>query len=153
METIAGLLSDVPLFAGLEPAQLDLVAGCGSNVGFEEGEYLFREGSDADTFFLLRHGSVALELFTPPRGSLTIETLEAGEVVGWSWLFAPYRWHFDARAMSLVRATAFDGVCLRTKCDDDPALGYALLSRFASVMIDRLQMTRIRLLDVYGRRG
>jgi len=153
METIAELLSDVPLFAGLEPAQLDLVAGCGSNVGFEEGEYLFREGGHADTFFLLRHGSVALELFTPPRGSLTIETLEAGEVVGWSWLFAPYSWHFDARATSLVRATAFDGVCLRGKCDDDPALGYALLSRFASVMIDRLQMTRIRLLDVYGRRG
>jgi len=153
MEKIAGVLSSAALFAGLEPGQVDLIAGCGSNVGFEEGEYLFREGDHADTFFLLRRGAVALELFTPPRGSLTIETLEAGEVVGWSWLFPPYRWHFDARATSLVRATAFDGVCLRTKCDEDPALGYALLSRFAGVMVERLQMTRLRLLDIYGRRG
>jgi CRP-like cAMP-binding protein len=153
METIAGILGDVALFDGLEPAQLELIAGCGSNVGFEEGEYLFREGDHAETFFLIRHGAVALELFAPPRGSLTIETLEAGEVVGWSWLFAPYTWHFDARATSLVRATAFDGVCLRTKCEDDPSLGYALMSRFARVMIERLQMTRLRLLDVYGRRG
>ena len=151
METIAEILAGVPLFEGLEPEQLELIAGCGSNVGFDEGDYLFREGDHADTFFLLRHGAVALELFTPPRGSLTIETLEAGEVVGWSWLFAPYSWHFDARAGSLVRATAFDGACLRTKCENDPALGYALMSRFARVMIGRLQMTRLRLLDVYGR--
>jgi CRP-like cAMP-binding protein len=153
METIADTLSDAPLFTGLEPTQLELIAGCGSHVGFDEGGYLFHEGDHADTFFLLRQGSVALELFTPPRGSLTIETLEAGEVVGWSWLFAPYTWHFDARAISPVRATAFNGACLRTKCDDDPALGYTLLSRFASVMIERLQMTRLRLLDIYGRRS
>lgn len=153
METIAGILADVELFDGLEPAQLELIAGCGSNVRFEEGDYLFREGDHADTFFLIRHGAVALELFTPPRGSLVIETLGTDEVVGWSWLFAPYTWHFDARATALVRGTAFDGVCLRTKCENDPALGYALMSRFARVMIARLQMTRLRLLDVYGRRG
>ena len=79
-----------------------------------------------------------------------IETIEAGEVVGWSWLFPPYRWHFDARALTPIRATAFDGACLRGKCDDDPALGYDLMSRFAQVMIERLQWTRLRLLDVYG---
>jgi CRP/FNR family transcriptional regulator, cyclic AMP receptor protein len=79
-----------------------------------------------------------------------IETIDAGEVVGWSWLFAPYRWHFDARAGSLVRATSFDGVCLRAKCESDPKLGYELMSRFAQVMIRRLQWTRLRLLDVYG---
>ncbi len=71
----------------------------------------------------------------PTRGAVVIETLEAGEVVGWSWLFAPYRWHFDARALSLVRATSFDGACLRGKAESDPKLGYALMSRFAQVMI------------------
>ena len=117
---------------------------------FAEGEVLFREGDRADMFWVVRHGSVALETFVPARGAITIETLEAGEVVGWSWLFAPYRWHFDARALSLVRATAFDGACLRGKCEDDPRLGYELMSRFAQVVIERLQWTRLRLLDVYG---
>ncbi len=79
-----------------------------------------------------------------------IETIEAGEVIGWSWLFPPYRWHFDARALAPVRATRFDGACLRGKCEADPALGYDLMSRFAQVLIERLQWTRLRLLDVYG---
>jgi CRP-like cAMP-binding protein len=153
METIDAVLRDVPVFAGLAPEQLGLIAGCGSNVRFAEGEVLFREGDPADTFYVLRHGSVALETFVPARGAITIETLEAGEVVGWSWLFRPYRWHFDARALSLVRATAFDGACLRGKCEDDPRLGYELMSRFAQVLIERLQWTRLRLLDVYGDGG
>ena len=142
METIETILHDVPLFEGLTPAELELIAGCGSNVRFREGELLFRDGDEADTFYVLRHGSVALETFVPARGPVTIETLEAGEVVGWSWLFPPYRWHFDARALSLVRATSFDGACLRGKCESDPRLGYDLMSRFAQVVIERLQWTR-----------
>jgi hypothetical protein len=81
---------------------------------------------------------------------MTVETIEAGEILGWSWLFPPYRSHFDARALSSVRATAFDGACLRGKCEDDPALGYDLVKRFAQVFTERLQWTRLRLLDVYG---
>ena len=150
METIETLLRDVPLFQGLSPDELELIAGCGSNVRFNEGELLFRDGDPASSFLVLRHGSVALETFVPARGPVTIETLEAGEVVGWSWLFPPYRWHFDARALSLVRATSFDGVCLRGKIESDPKLGYDLMSRFAQVLIERLQWTRLRLLDVYG---
>ena len=150
METIEMLLHEVPLFACLEPGQLELIAGCGSNVHFDTDQVLFREGDPADTFYVVRHGSVALETFVPSRGGVTIETLEAGEVLGWSWLFEPYRWHFDARALSPLRATAFDAACLRGKCDDDPKLGYALMSRFAGVLIERLQWTRLRLLDIYG---
>jgi CRP-like cAMP-binding protein len=150
METIETVLREVPLFQGLTPAALELIAGCGSNVRFLEGETLFRQGDPADTFLVLRHGSITLETFVPTRGAVTIETLEAGEVVGWSWLFPPYRWHFDARATSLVRATSFDGACLRGKCEADPKLGYDLMSRFAQVVIERLQWTRLRLLDVYG---
>ena len=150
METIEAILQDVPLFEGLSQAELELVAGCGSNVRFRQGDLLFRDGDPADTFYVLRHGTVALETFVPARGSVTIETLDAGEVVGWSWLFPPYRWHFDARAVSLVRATSFDGSCLRAKCEQDAQLGYDLMSRFAQVIVERLQWTRIRLLDVYG---
>jgi CRP-like cAMP-binding protein len=111
---------------------------------------LFREGEPADIFYLLRRGRVALELHAPERGGLVIDTIEPDEVVGWSWLFPPYRWHFDARAASEVRAVAFDGACLRGKCDDDKELGYELMKRFGQVMIDRMQHARVRLLDVYG---
>jgi CRP/FNR family transcriptional regulator, cyclic AMP receptor protein len=144
------LLADVALFDGLSPDQLALLAGCAGNVHFSAGEHLFRQGDPADSFFVVRHGSVALETFVPARGSILIETIEAGEVIGWSWLFAPYRWHLDARALSPVRATGFDGACLREKCAEDPVLGYELMTRFAQVLIERLQATRLRLLDVYG---
>jgi CRP/FNR family transcriptional regulator, cyclic AMP receptor protein len=150
METIETVLRDVPLFAGLGSDELETVAGCGSNVRFRLDETLFRDRDEANTFYVIRQGSVALEMFVPTRGAVTIETLEAGDVLGWSWLFPPYRWHFDARALSLVRATTFDGACLRAKCEADPKLGYDLMSRFAQVAIQRLQWTRLRLLDVYG---
>ncbi len=150
METIETLLRASPVFEELEDDRLALVAGCASNVHFDQGAVIFREGEQADTFYLIRHGSVALEMFVPARGSAVIETIEAGDVVGWSWLFPPYRWHFDARVLTPVRATSFDGACLRGKCDDDPALGYDLMSRFAQVLIERLQWTRLRLLDIYG---
>jgi len=93
---------------------------------------------------------VALDMFVPARGPVTIETVDPGEVIGWSWLFSPYRWHFDAKALGVVRATVFDAGCLRDKCARDTAFGYDLMGRFAQVMIERLQWTRLRLLDVYG---
>jgi CRP-like cAMP-binding protein len=147
------LLRDAPCFDGLRPESAELIAGCASNVHFDAGALIFREGEQADAFYLLRHGSVALETHSPARGPVVIETIEAGDVLGWSWLFPPYRWHFDARARTAVRATAFDGECLRGKCAADPVLGYELVSRFAQTLIQRLQWTRLRLLDVYGHAG
>jgi CRP-like cAMP-binding protein len=151
VETIDVLLKDIPFFAGLSQEHLELIAGCGANEHYEPNELLFREGDEANTFYCVRHGSVALEMFVPTRGSVTIETLAEGEVVGWSWLFEPYRWHFDARALEVTRVTMFDGACLRGKCQADPAFGYELMSRFAQILIERLQWTRLRLLDLYGR--
>jgi CRP/FNR family cyclic AMP-dependent transcriptional regulator len=150
MQTIDTLLQDVPIFHGMSQEALELLAGCASNTRFADGEVLFREGDEADTFYVIRHGRVALEIFVPARGAVTIETIDPGEVIGWSWLFAPYRWHFDAKALGLVRATVFDAACLREKCQQDTAFGYDLMSRFAQVMIERLQWTRLRLLDLYG---
>jgi CRP/FNR family cyclic AMP-dependent transcriptional regulator len=140
VETLDELIAHAPVFAGLGSEDLTLIAGCAQNVGFDDGELLFREGEPADTFYVVRRGRVSLELHTPERGGL----------VGWSWLFEPYVWHFDARAAGPLRAIAFDGACLRGKCDDDKELGYELMKRFAQVMIDRLQHARVRLLDVYG---
>jgi CRP/FNR family cyclic AMP-dependent transcriptional regulator len=144
------ILAQVPFFEGMAEDEIALIAGCGRNVHFDAGETIFRQGDAADTFFVVRHGTVAVGNFVPPRGELVVETLESGDLLGWSWLFPPYRSHFDARALSPVRATQFDGACLRDKCAADPALGYDLMSRFAQVLIERLQWTRLRLLDIYG---
>lgn len=150
IRSIPDLLTDSDVFSGLAGDDLDLIAGCGTNVRFEPGEPLGREGEKADIFYLVREGKVALEVSVPDAGALVIETLGPGDVVGWSWLFPPYRWTFDARAVEAIRAVALDGACLRGKCDQDQRLGYQLMQRFARVMRERLQATRLQLLDVYG---
>jgi hypothetical protein len=93
---------------------------------------------------------VAIEVQAPGRGPLVIETVGPGAVVGWSWLFPPYSWRFDARAMDPVGAIALNATGLRHKAEQDPVAGYALMARVAGVLLDRLQSTRVRLLDVYG---
>jgi CRP/FNR family transcriptional regulator, cyclic AMP receptor protein len=150
VKTLDALVAESPVFAGLDQTYLELIAGCGRNSGFEAGQYLFREGDQADTFYLVRNGRVKLEILVAGRGALTVETVDAGDVVGWSWLFSPFRWHFDARALDEVRAIAFDGACLRRKCEQDHTFGYELLSRFSPVMLERLQATQMQLIDVYG---
>ncbi len=148
MKTIADLLAEVPIFVGLSEEHRELIGGCGRNVVFDQGGYIFREGDPANTFYAIRSGGVALELATP--GTLVIETLHPGDVLGWSWLFPPYRTRYDARAMEDVHAIAFDGACLRGKCDSDHDLGYELMKRFAQIITTRLQATRLQLLDLYG---
>ena len=150
MQTLDELIAASPVFAGLRAAQLDLIAGCAINEHFAAGTYLFREGEAADRFYLIREGAIALEVDVPGRGRRVLETLGQGEVVGWSWLFEPYRWHFDGRTVQPTRVIGFDGACLRGKCDSDHELGYELMRRFAASMVERLQATRLQLLDVYG---
>ncbi len=150
MRTIEDLIAASPVLSGLSPGQLELIAGCGTNERFAAGEPLFREGEPAEHLYLIRSGTVALETEAPGRGALVIETLHDGDLVGWSWLFEPYRWQFDARATVPTATVTFDGVCLRGKCDADHELGYELMGRFATLLVDRLQATRLQLLDVYG---
>jgi CRP-like cAMP-binding protein len=150
MHTLEPSLARHPFFKDLAPRYLQLVVCCATNVRFKAGALLFREGEEANQFYLIRHGKVALQVCSPQSGPLTIETIAAGEVLGWSWLFPPYRWHFDAQALELVRAIAFDGQCLRARCEEDHDLGYDLMQRFAQVMVQRLQATRLQLLDLYG---
>ena len=150
METLEELLGRHPFFAGLGADAMRLIAGCASNVQFHAGEFIFGEGEPASRFYVIRHGRVALQVHSPARGPLVIDTMDEGEVLGWSWLVPPYRYFGDARALTAVTATALDGGCLRGKCEADPELGYQLLKRVTTVMYQRLQSSRIRLLDLYG---
>lgn len=150
MRTIEEYLPDHPFFSGLEPNDLALLAGCATNVSIAAGEYLFREGEPANQFFVVRRGLVALEVHGPAAGTMTVDTAEAGDVVGWSWLVPPYNWLFDARAVEPTGAVAFDGACLRGKCEQDPRLGYELMKVVTHVMLSRLTAARVRLLNLYG---
>ncbi|MGD0204832.1 MAG: cyclic nucleotide-binding domain-containing protein [Dehalococcoidia bacterium] len=150
METLERILAEHPFFKGLEEPYLQLLVGCASNVRFNAGEVVFREGEQANQFYLIRQGKVAVETFAPGRGPIIVQTLKEGEVVGWSWLVAPYRWRFDGRAIELTRAIALDGECLRGKCEEDHNLGYELMKRVSHVMEKLVEATRLQLLDVYG---
>ena len=138
------------VFAGLSPHHLDVVASCSIARHVAAGEHLFLEGEPADGFVLIRSGAIALELGAPGRHAIVIETLHDGEIVGWSWLFPPHRWHFDGRAIEPTDVLAFDGTFLREACESDHELGYELINGFAGCMLQRLQATRIRLMDVSG---
>jgi CRP-like cAMP-binding protein len=148
--TLEPIIREHPFFQGLEDRYIQLITGCASNVRFEGNQVVFREGEEANQFYLLREGLISLEISAPPRGFVTVETIREGEVLGWSWLFPPYRWRFSARTLQPTRAVAFDGKCLRAKCDQDHDLGYELFNRFSQVVTERLQATRMQLLDLYG---
>ncbi|MBL8162767.1 MAG: cyclic nucleotide-binding domain-containing protein [Anaerolineae bacterium] len=149
MKTLEPILAKHPFFAGLQPHYLELVTGCASNMHFKAGETIFQEGDEAKQFFIIREGTLRLQVFAPGQGEISIQTLESGDVVGWSWLFPPHRWHFTGRATSALRVIALDGQCLYTKCEQDHGLGYEFLKRFSHIMMDRLQATRLQLLDLY----
>jgi CRP/FNR family cyclic AMP-dependent transcriptional regulator len=148
--TVAARLSAQPFFAVLTEAERGALAEDGTVVAFAAGERPFDEGGVADTFWLIERGSVALDMRVPGRGDQIVETLGPGTVLGWSWLHPPYRWHFGAVARVETEAMAFDAASVRRRCDADPAFGYAMLRAFTPVITERLQATRIRLLDLYA---
>ena len=119
-------------------------------VVFGPGERIFAEGGVADRFWLVERGSIALDQRVPGRGDQVVETLTGAFVLGWSWIAPPYRWHFGAVSRVPTTAIEFDAKLVRRRCDADPALGYAVLSSLAPVIIQRLQATRFRMLDLYA---
>ncbi len=150
METLEPILSKHPFFKGLDKAYLELVTGCAKNVRFDAGQFIFRQHEDADVFYIIRQGKVALELSPPGRAPVTLQTINEEEILGWAWLVPPYHWRCDAQALELTRAIAFDGKCLRNKCMEDHSLGFELLNRLLPVIGKRMEATQLQLMDVYG---
>ena len=150
VESLETIIAGHSFFSGLEERYLQSLTGCATNLRFDAGAYLFREGETTDHFYLIRQGKVAIEISAPPRKPIIVQSLSDGDVLGWSWLVPPYQWRFHARAVEPVRAIALDGKCLRARCEEDHDLGYELLKRFAQVIAQRLEATRFQLLDVYA---
>ena len=118
------------------------MAGCGQ-LGVWSQARRWREGDPAERFFVVRAGRVGLEIASP-TGPLVVETLESGDIVGWSWIFPPHRWVYDVDVLERAHLVVIDASCLREKCDADPAFGYRVMKRFAQVVAERLAATRLQ---------
>ncbi|MFK4145368.1 cyclic nucleotide-binding domain-containing protein [Streptomyces sp. NPDC004065] len=147
------MTSTTTLAAALPAEHRERLMGLAREVSFDIGTRLFEEGRHADRFWIIRTGTVALDLRVPGRRSPVIETLGHGELVGWSWHFPPYVWQLGAEAMSPVRAWEFDADTVRTLCDQDPEFGRAVAVWVGRVVAHRLHSARVRLLDLYAPYG
>ncbi|MEP6810507.1 MAG: cyclic nucleotide-binding domain-containing protein [Chthoniobacterales bacterium] len=136
-----------PFLIGLDEHHVRLLADCAVRVTFEADQIVFREGETANRFYLIERGEVVLESTTPTGEAIAIDRIGDGDLLGWSWLFAPHVWRFTARAVQPTTAIFFYGTVLREYCEKDHSLGYELLKRMSEVMTRRLQSARGKLLE------
>ena len=149
-EKIEADLKKHPFFKGLLAKYIKEILPCASEVVFKTGEMVFREGEKADTFYILINGKIAVETAASPRGSITIQTISGGDVLGWSWLIPPHEWRFSARVIESIQGIALDAKSLRVKCEKDYKFGYELLMRSAHVLATRLEHARNQLMEQSG---
>ncbi len=149
MRAVESMLAEHPFVEGLSPAHLEILKSGAAIARFDEGEFIFREHETARHFYLIVEGCVALKIHVPQTGPIPIQTLAPGQALGWSWLVPPYKWHFDARAFTPVKALTFDAATLRRAFEETPELGYQMFLRINRALAERLQATRLQLLDVY----
>jgi|SRR5215469_14222291 len=150
IEVNAAALATHSFLHGISADQLDMLAKGARDVSFPARHRLFEDGGHATRFWLIRSGHVALDLHVPGEGPVVIETIGMGELLGWSWLFPPYKWAFGAVAATAVEAFEFDAAVVRDCCAADPGLGYEFNQRIIQVLAKRLQATRIRMIARSG---
>jgi CRP/FNR family transcriptional regulator, cyclic AMP receptor protein len=136
-----------PFLKGMSPHHLALLALSAMPTEFDAGQIIFRAGDPANGFYLIETGTVALEGGLNDREPVVIDTVCAGEPLGWSWLFSPYLWQFDARATESCTAICLSGIMLRQHRDEDLTLSHELFKRMSEVMVRRLQAARGKLIS------
>jgi CRP/FNR family cyclic AMP-dependent transcriptional regulator len=148
-DTIMKLLHEAitkhPFFEGMKPQHFAVLASGAKAATFEAGDLIFREGEPANQFFLIESGHVALEVHEPANGTIRVQTLGPGEVLGWSWLFPPFVWHFQARAVDSVKVVVLSGAHLLAAAERDHEFGHDLMKRVTQVLMHRLQAVRKQL--------
>lgn len=152
MDTLEHLIVKHPFLSGLNPHFYHFFNDCALHRRYEPGQEIFHEHGNAEHFYLIHSGKVALETFVPGRGRVTIQTLGPGEALGWSWLFPPHQWHFSASATEPTELIEFDAASLRDKAEENRDFGNELVIRVARILLERLQGTREQLIDVYRMR-
>ena len=151
MRTLEPIIKEHRFFKDLKQEYLDIIVGCGANVRFKAGDIIFKEGQEANNFYLIREGLVAVDVPVGHHNAITIQTMSGGDILGWSWLIPPHQARFNCRASQDTRAIAFDGACLRGKCEQNHDLGYELLMRLTTVVTKRLEATRLQLINLHDK--
>jgi CRP-like cAMP-binding protein len=136
-----------PFLTGMSPYHIQVLTTSASVKEFQEDEIIFRAGQPANGFYLIQNGSVAIEGSVFEHGAISTDFVSAGEPLGWSWLFPPYLWHYDARAIEPTTAFFLDGAILHQACNEDLTLGHELFKRMSEVMVRRLQASRAKLIE------
>ena len=147
------IVSPHAFLEGMCEEHLRSLSDAAMRASFAEGECILREGEPANRFYLIQEGSVFITSRVPGHSQIVIQTIGTGDALGWSWLFEPFTWHFDAGADEPTRALFFHAAQLREQCEEDPKLGYELTKRISRVVIHRLQATRLKLLNAYAAQG
>jgi len=146
-------LSAQEFFSGLSPEFIGFLARCASERQIEPGQVVFRQGERARQFYLIRNGSISIEIPAVMGPTLKVQSLGAGQILGWSWLIPPYKWNFQARAEEQAGLLEFDGDAVLARCEEEPKFGYELLKRFASLMSERLEAARQKMMDQWNPPG
>ena len=150
-ESLEALVAAHPFFLGISEHHVELLADCAMKIRLQAGRTVFREGESANRFYLIEQGEIALESAARQAEPVVIDTVRSGDLLGWSWLFPPYVWHFGARTVLPTSAIFFYGTILREYCEKDHSLGYELFRRMSEVMTRRLQSAHTRLLASYSK--
>lgn len=148
VKAVESVIANHPFLRGLKPEHLRLLADSAMRMRYEAGELIFREGDPANRFYLIEQGQVSLESHRKDEAPVAVQVIGPGDVLGWSWLFPPYHWHFDARVLEPTTAIFFYGTRLREQCEENHDFGFELMKRMTHVVIHRLQATRKELLSI-----
>ncbi len=144
----SALTTKHPFLIEMEPRHAEIILQGAIEQQFQPGEIIFREGEPANRFYLVNWGEVALEIQCPSNGTVFIQTLRGGDVLGWSWLFPPFAWNLQARVVKPTSVIACDGAHLLVTAEEDDDFGHALMKRVAHIAIQRLQSARRQLIQV-----
>lgn len=146
-------LSNNAFFSGLTEESLDFLCEHAVERSLRKDEILFHHGTQANCFYLMTSGSISVEVVAIEGPSLQLQNLGPGSVIGWSWLIAPYKWAFQARAEEPTQIVEFDGNAVLSRCEADPKFGYELLKRFSALMSERLQYSRMKMMEAWNPPG
>ena len=136
-------------FKDLDLRYIQCLSGFAQELALPAGKTIFTVEEAAEHFYLLISGAVALEIYSTQRGLMRLQTLHGGDLLGWSWLYPPYQWHFDARSLEATYALRFDAKGFLQACQADHEMGYHIQHCFGGIMVERLQATRLQVLDLY----
>ena len=152
-QAIEDYLSAHAFFSGMDNSFVRFLSESATELQITNGGVLFQYGKPADKFYLVRKGQVSIQVPAIMGPTLDIQTLGEDQILGWSWLIPPYRWNFQARALEDSDLLEFDGSAILTRCEEDPKFGYDVFKRFATLMSERLDAARQKMMDEWNPPG